>query len=95
VFPPDVLELLIKFQCTDCSSVLHADARYEGRDVTCPDCGAKTGIPRWSSMPGWPRFSDAEEDAGRPPAEVKAPTLSDDEIDFLRGADSGKPEAAA
>jgi len=79
--------------------MLHAEARYEGRQVACPDCGARTGIPRWSNVPGWPRHADAGEKARMrttpSPAGAKSPTLSEEEIDFLRGADPRKPEAAA
>src|SRR5476651_1275208 len=71
VFPPDVLELSVKFLCTACGSALRADARCEGREVTCPDCGGKTGIPRWSNVPGGPRLAEAGEQtemaAARPP----------------------------
>ena len=99
MFPPEVLELLIKFQCTACSATLHADARCEGRDVVCPGCGARTGIPRWSSVLGSSLPSEADERA-RPraphkPGAAETPTLSVDEIDFLRGPEPGKPEAAA
>jgi DNA-directed RNA polymerase subunit RPC12/RpoP len=100
VFPPGVLELLVKFECTACGSVLHADARCEGRDARCPSCRARTGIPRWSNAPGWPFPADADEQTRtRPPQapdRAAVPALSVEEIDFLRGeAESGKPEAAA
>jgi DNA-directed RNA polymerase subunit RPC12/RpoP len=97
VFPPDVLELLVKFQCTSCGSALYADARYEGREVVCTSCSARTGIPRWSNVPNWPRFSEAGQitrmRTSGASAAAKAPTLSVDEIEFLRGTESRKPEA--
>ena len=99
VFPPDVMELLVKFQCTSCGSALYADARYEGRDVVCTSCGARTRIPRWSNVPDWPRFSEAGQIArmrgSGSSARAQAPALSADEIEFLRGTESRKPEAVA
>ena len=85
VFPPDVLGLLVKFKCTTCGGVLHADARYEGHAVVCSTCNAHTAVPRWSNTPAWTL----------PVARASAPALSEEEIDFLRGGETGKPEAAA
>src|SRR5579862_5100819 len=45
VFPPEVLELSVKFQCSGCGVAIRADARCEGRQVACDECGAKTAIP--------------------------------------------------
>ena len=92
VFPPDVLGLLVKFECPACYAVLYADARYEGHEVVCTRCGVRAGIPRWSNVPAWPHPSEAGEKA---PASLKAPALSEEEIDFLRGEKSRKPKAAA
>jgi hypothetical protein len=99
VFPPEVLGLLVKFKCEACQCVLHADARYEGQAVICTGCGAHAPVPRWSSTPGWPLPRDAADQArqaaAQRPGRVGAPVLSVDEIEFLRGVDVGKPEAAA
>lgn len=99
VLPPGVLDILVKFKCTACSSVLYADARYEGREVVCSGCGIQTGIPRWSQTPNWPRFSEVGEidrmRARKSQVRTEAPRLSLEEIDYLRGTESRKPEAAA
>ncbi|EDY17067.1 hypothetical protein CfE428DRAFT_5412 [Chthoniobacter flavus Ellin428] len=99
VFPPEVLELLLKFQCTACGAVLHADARDEGREANCPECNSRTGIPRWSNVPASPllaEFGDrSRHGSRRAPAGAVAPTLSVEEIEFLRGMETGNPEAAA
>ena len=98
VFPPEVLELLVKFQCAACDRVLYVDARYEGREVACPDCDARTGVPRWSDVPSWPHPSEmsGKTRLRTTPSRsaMKAPTLSEEEIDFLRGEESNKPAAA-
>ncbi len=99
VFPPEVLGLSVKFRCDACGAVISADARCEGRPLACDDCGIKVTVPRWSDVATWPRFSEAGQiarlRASQPPARVEPPTLTVEEIDFLRGTDSGKPEAAA
>jgi DNA-directed RNA polymerase subunit RPC12/RpoP len=99
VFPPEVLEIAVKFQCSCCGAVIRADARCEGRQVTCDDCGAKTAIPRWSNGSSWLQFSETGHFAGRPATRqstgVRGPILTPEEIDFLRGAESRKPGAAA
>ncbi|MDR3401667.1 MAG: hypothetical protein P4L99_04130 [Chthoniobacter sp.] len=99
VFPPEVLGLSVKFQCSTCHAVISADARCEGRHLTCDECGAKTAVPRWSNVANWPRFSEAGKiarlRAKRPAVRAEPPTLSVEEIDFLRGTESRKPEAAA
>ena len=94
VFPQDVLGLLVKFKCTACDHVLHADARYEGQAVVCTGCGAHAPVPRWSNTPAW-LSKDSGEQARQRLSRVEAPVLSVEEIEFLRGADVGKPEAAA
>ena len=95
VFPPDVLGLLVKFQCGACQAVLHADARYEGHAVVCSSCGAHAAVPRWSNTPSWPLPLLSDESRQRASRRAAAPTLSVEEIDFLRGTDSGKSEAVA
>lgn len=98
VFPPEVLELLVKFQCSGCGAKLYADARCEGRDVVCADCGVHTRIPIWSNVPDGPKFLDPEKIGRRQvtnTARREAPVLSPEEVEFLRGASPGQPEAAA
>ena len=99
VFPPDVLELLVKFQCTACGAVLYADARCEGREVVCSSCRVRTGIPCWSNLLDGPRFAEAgaitRMRSNRSAARGEAPMLSPEEIEFLRGPRSDKPEAGA
>jgi len=99
VFPPQVLELLLKFQCTECGAVLHADARDEGREANCPECHSRTGIPHWSNVPAAPLFGElgdrSRHGSRRSFAGAVAPTLSVEEIEFLRGVETGNPEAAA
>jgi DNA-directed RNA polymerase subunit RPC12/RpoP len=89
VFPSRVLELSVTFECTVCSSRLRTDARWEGREIGCPDCGKKTVVPQWSTVPNWPRSAPVDgkgrAQAPRPPVEVKAAVLSPEEIEFLRG----------
>ena len=99
VFPPEVLDLLVKFQCSGCQAKLYADARCEGREVICSGCGAHTRVPIWSNVPDGPRFFEPGK-IGRAPAKdsasrEKAPVLSAEEVEFLRGATPGQPEAAA
>ena len=97
VFPPEVLELTVKFHCTKCGSRLGADARWEGRGMACPDCGAGIRIPRWSMGPGWARVAAADSRVPMPPtrsaADLEAATLSNEEIAFLSAPDSEKPGA--
>lgn len=97
VFPPEVLELILKFQCASCSAILHADARDEGREADCPDCGARTGIPRWSNVAAAPLVATSSERirSKESPLGAIAPALSMEEIEFLRGGDTANPEAAA
>lgn len=99
VFPPEVLELSVKFQCTRCESWLRADARWEGRGVSCPDCGDKTTIPRWSAGLCWSHFSETGDVKSVPVPRrrvgVEAATLSIEEIDFLRGSACRSPGAVA
>lgn len=99
VFPPAVLELLLKFECAACQATLETDARCEGREFTCPQCDEPTTIPRWSHMP---QSLVQAETAGTMHRRsrllsdrVAAPVLSEEELDFLRGNEPGKPEAAA
>lgn len=100
VFPPEVLELLLKFPCSACHTVLQTDARCEGREFACPECGEQTTIPHWSNMPHQePARAESGESTRRRSRllseRIEAPILSEEELDFLRGAEPGKPEAAA
>jgi hypothetical protein len=98
VLPPEVLELSVTFACAVCHSRIRTDARWEGREIDCPDCGEATRIPRWSMVPSWPRTSREEaarEPAPQLPIDMNAAALSIEEIEFLRGAASMNPEAAA
>jgi predicted RNA-binding Zn-ribbon protein involved in translation (DUF1610 family) len=99
VFPPEVLELLLKFQCSVCNTLLQTDARCEGRDFACPQCGQQTTIPRWSNIPGLPARAETGETSRRRSRmlsdRVDAPILSEEELEFLRGIEPGKPEAVA
>ena len=89
VFPPEVLDIEVKFLCTACNNRLRADARWEGRSVICPVCTEKTRVPRWSSVAQWSRLPD-----GNPPPargvgaspEAAAVSLSLEEIEFLSQA---------
>jgi DNA-directed RNA polymerase subunit RPC12/RpoP len=87
VFPPEVLELLVKFQCTACRAELYADARSEGRDVVCSTCKVRTRIPRWSDR--------LVRRGMRSSTRAHVPTLSAEEMDFLRGSESGQPGVTA
>ncbi|HSI13882.1 MAG TPA: hypothetical protein VK961_17685 [Chthoniobacter sp.] len=99
VFPPEVLELSLKFQCAVCQAVLQTDARCEGREFACPQCGEETTIPCWSNMPhqGPARLESdpARRRSRQPSTRIEAPVLSEEELEFLRGVEPGKPEAAA
>ena len=101
VLPPEILELTVKFRCTQCSSPLRADARTEGRGVTCPDCEGSTKVPRWSTALAWPpTVSKGSRAAPRPmpamrmPIATEAAPLSVEEIDFLSGQIAKSPGAA-
>lgn len=91
VFPAEVLDLTVKFRCTKCQTSLRADARWEGRTIVCPDCGATTGIPCWSTGPGGGGTSKPHRAAPMPVmgSDIKAVTLSTEEVDFLSGQPSG------
>jgi hypothetical protein len=100
VFPPEVVELLLKFHCAACATVLQTDARCEGREFTCPECNEQTTIPHWSNMPHQVSMPSETAEPARRRSHLlsdrpMAPVLSDEEIDFLRGTEPGKPEAAA
>jgi DNA-directed RNA polymerase subunit RPC12/RpoP len=99
VFPPDVIEVSVKFECTSCHRRLRADARWEGRVVVCPVCKAKTGVPRWSTVPHWPRSAEPGKETLKPaagaPGDAGTARLSTDEIDFLSGPGSKNSGAAA
>lgn len=98
VLPSRVLELSVTFHCTACQSRLRTDARLEGREITCPDCGHETGVPRWSTVPSWLPPAVAEKPRARtPPPRIRAEAavLSAAEIEFLRGPASESPGAAA
>jgi len=88
-FPPDVLEVSVKFLCTQCGRRLRVDARWEGRNVVCPSCIGKTAVPRWSTVTNWPHplesGSEKPVPASRSTVDAEAATLSIEEIDFLRG----------
>jgi DNA-directed RNA polymerase subunit RPC12/RpoP len=98
VFPPRVLELSVTFQCTECSARLRTDARWEGREIVCQECGDNTVVPRWSTVPNWAPVTETgarmRGAVARPPIEVKAAVLSPEEIEFLRGAPTPEPGAA-
>ena len=93
VLPPKVLELSVTFQCEACGSRLRADARREGRQISCPVCAGTTTVPRWSNVPRWtpsPVSENVRVEVPRPPILTDAATLSLDEINFLRGGTSGE-----
>ena len=92
VLPAEVLELSVVFHCTKCQSRLRADARWEGRGMSCPDCGAKALIPRWSDGPLWPPTWKAKRALPKP-INLEAATLSAEEIDFLSGQAPRNPGA--
>jgi DNA-directed RNA polymerase subunit RPC12/RpoP len=98
-FPPDILELSVKFLCTACGRRLRVDARWEGRTVVCPACSGKTAVPRWSTVTDWPRSPESSRDkpvpATRAPVDSDKATLSTEEIDFLRGPGTKNSGAAA
>jgi DNA-directed RNA polymerase subunit RPC12/RpoP len=87
VLPADVLELALKFECTECRRRLRIDARWEGRTIQCPACDRETRIPRWSTVP-WPVRAEKPS----PPEPVR---LSDEEVDFLKGTEAANSGAAA
>jgi DNA-directed RNA polymerase subunit RPC12/RpoP len=98
VFPPEVLDLEVKFLCTSCRNRLRADARWEGRNVVCPVCGKRTAVPRWSRVPMWSRAPEAAVAASRSDRsanEIPAVTLSRDEIEFLSEEPPSKSGAAS
>jgi hypothetical protein len=78
---------------------LHADARDEGREAHCPECSTRTGIPRWSNVPAaelLAEIGDRSRYASKRSATSRVgPNLSIEEIEFLRGMETGNPEAAA
>lgn len=81
-FPPEILAVEIKFLCTGCGSKLRIDARWEGRRLKCPSCGADGRVPTWSSA--WVREAEL------------LPELSREEIAWLSGdAEDGHPPAIA
>jgi hypothetical protein len=66
--------------------------------VICSGCGAHTRVPIWSNVPDGPKFLDPEKIGRRQvtnTARREAPVLSPEEVEFLRGASPGQPEAAA
>ena len=89
-FPPEVLELAVKFLCTHCGRRLRVDARWEGREIVCPVCNGKTAVPRWSRAP---TSGETPVRATRAPVDLNAATLSIEEIDFLRGPGTSNPKA--
>lgn len=95
VLPSKVLELTVTFDCTECGSRLRTDARWEGRQIRCPDCEKSTSVPRWSTVPSWPSTRRMPVPLMAPAIDAKAAVLSAEEIEFLRGDEPAKPEAAA
>ena len=93
VFPPEILAVEVKFLCTSCQSRLGADARWEGRGVTCPVCGDKTHVPRWSNVSQWPRAADVAPGAKTPG--IPDASLSSEEIEFLSHPAPANPGAGA
>ncbi len=99
VFPPEVLDLEVKFLCSSCNHRLRADARWEGRSVVCPVCSEKIGVPRWSAGLRW---ADMGDEAETPPVRKASATggaaalkLSEDEIAFLSEATMANPGAVS
>lgn len=94
VFPQEVLSLEVKFLCTACNNRLRADARWEGRAVTCPVCTEKTRVPRWSTVARWSRMREESPPpvpaAGASP-EAAAISLSREEIAFLSDPAPARP----
>ncbi|MGB8168240.1 MAG: hypothetical protein WCF18_12155 [Chthoniobacteraceae bacterium] len=43
--PPGVLSLEVKFLCGECDTKLIIDARWQGRRLNCPQCGAPVVVP--------------------------------------------------
>jgi DNA-directed RNA polymerase subunit RPC12/RpoP len=98
VFPPEVLDMEVKFLCTSCRKRLRADARWEGRTVTCPVCSKNTLVPRWSRVPTWSRAAGSEPEASRsdrPAGRAAVVSLSEDEIQFLSEAAAPQPGASS
>jgi DNA-directed RNA polymerase subunit RPC12/RpoP len=97
VFPPDVLELEVKFLCAFCNNRLRADARWEGRSVICPVCSEKTGVPRWSAGFRWSGVNHETDtpDVRAASTPATAPRLSEDEIAFLTDPATAIPGAVS
>ena len=94
VFPPEVLDLEVKFLCTACKNRLRAGARWEGRSVACPVCQEKTRVPRWSGVARWSRLPEESAPPARgagAPAEAAVVALSREEIEFLSEAAPSRP----
>ena len=104
-FPPEVLDLEVKFLCTACKSRLRADARWEGRGIVCPVCAEKVRVPRWSDVSRWSAApGEKPAPAGRVPApagrvpasaDAAAVSLSREEIEFLSEAAPTRQAAAS
>lgn len=99
VFPPDVLELEVKFLCSLCNNRLRVDARWEGRSVVCPVCSEKTKVPRWSTGFRWAGVNhETDNPAVRHASDAADATehrLSADEIAFLTETTVSNPEAVS
>lgn len=42
---------LLRFRCPECNRKLRIDARWVGRHVTCPQCGAPVNVPAPEAIP--------------------------------------------
>jgi DNA-directed RNA polymerase subunit RPC12/RpoP len=82
VYPPDVLSMDLVFLCAACNVRLVVDARWEGRQLECPQCQAPVRVPWWSRR----GMAPAKEALPLRRAARRGPALTPEEISFL-GAD--------